>query len=195
MASFSGVRGWGGLVILWAVIPGRAISGAPSEAMTDVAVAFAQPPDAVRPHVLWHWMNGNISKEGITLDLEAMHRVGIRGAHIYNAAPSIPSGPVRFMTLEWRELSRHALQEADRLGMEIGFHDCAGWSSSGGPWVPVEQSMMELTWNETRVDGGVVFDVVLAQPFTRKNFFATKSCWPCRCRRRKRFVCGIYRRR
>ena len=26
--------------------------------------------------VWWHWMNGNISKEGIKLDLEWMHRVG-----------------------------------------------------------------------------------------------------------------------
>ena len=75
----------------------------------DLDRQFIDPPDAVRPHVEWHWMNGNVTREGITLDLEAMRRVGIRGAQIWNAAPAIPPGPAQFMTPEWREMMRFAI--------------------------------------------------------------------------------------
>jgi hypothetical protein len=32
-----------------------------------------------KPRVWWHWMNGDITREGIRLDLEWMKRVGIGG--------------------------------------------------------------------------------------------------------------------
>jgi hypothetical protein len=38
---------------------------------------FKSPPDLAKPRVWWRWMNGNIMKEGIRLDLEWMKRVGI----------------------------------------------------------------------------------------------------------------------
>jgi len=27
---------------------------------------FQNPPDSAKPRVWWHWMNGNITKEGIS---------------------------------------------------------------------------------------------------------------------------------
>jgi hypothetical protein len=33
---------------------------------TDLEQGFARPPDSARPHVWWQWMNGNITKEGIS---------------------------------------------------------------------------------------------------------------------------------
>src|SRR5580765_2361586 len=95
---------------------------------------FLQPPSSAKPHTWWHWMNGNITKEGITADLEAMQRVGVGGAQIFNVDCGIPHGDVQLMSPEWRELFKHAIKEADRLGIEICVHNCAGWSSSGGPW-------------------------------------------------------------
>jgi hypothetical protein len=52
--------------------------------------AFRNPPDSARPLVWWHWMNGNISKEGIRLDLEWMHRAGIAGFQNFDAALATP---------------------------------------------------------------------------------------------------------
>ena len=49
----------------------------------DLAAGFQNPPASAKPHNWWHWMNGNISKEGITKDLEAMARVGIGGFQIF----------------------------------------------------------------------------------------------------------------
>src|ERR1035437_5807100 len=72
----------------------------------SLEAGFQHPPDSARPQTWWHWMNGNVSREGITADLEAMKRVGIGGAQIFNVHCGIPAGPVKFMSPEWRELRR-----------------------------------------------------------------------------------------
>src|SRR5450432_1985347 len=77
---------------------------------------FASPPASAKPHTWWHWMNGNVTREGITADLEAMERVGIGGAQIFNAGEGIPPGPAKFLSPEWREIMKFAAQEANRLG-------------------------------------------------------------------------------
>src|ERR1700754_959077 len=66
--------------------------------------AFQQPPASGRPYTYWMWMNGNITKEGITLDLEAMQRGGIGAAYIYNNAVGIPRGPVDYNSEHWKEM-------------------------------------------------------------------------------------------
>src|SRR5215475_129015 len=57
---------------------------------------FTHPPDSARPWVNWFWLNGNISREGITADLEAMQRVGIGGVLLMDVSQDIPPGPVAF---------------------------------------------------------------------------------------------------
>src|SRR5437899_2152263 len=125
---------------------------------------FRNPPDSARPQTWWHWMNGNITKAGITADLEAMKRIGLGGATIVNVDCEIPPGPVKFMSPEWREDFKFAVQEADRLGLKLTVENCAGWSSSGGPWNTVTNAMQRLTSSETRAQGPAVFDAVLPQP-------------------------------
>ena len=98
-------------------------------------------------------MNGNVTKEGITADLEAMKRVGVGGAQIFNVHCEIPAGKVKFMSDDWREMIKHAVKEADRLGLELCMHNCAGWSSSGGPWIKPEYAMQIVTFTEKQVKG------------------------------------------
>ena len=131
-----------------------------------LSTGFATPPASARPHTWWHWMNGNITKEGITADLEAMARVGIGGAQIFNAGEGIPAGPVKFNSPEWHEMFSFAVKEADRLGIELCIHNCAGWSSSGGPWNSKENSMQHVVISETKVAGGQKFSGTLSQPRT-----------------------------
>lgn len=116
-------------------------------------------------------MNGNITKEGITTDLEAMQRVGIGGAQIFNVGCGIPAGPVEFFTPEWREMMKHAAKEADRLGIELCIHNCAGWSSSGGPWNTPENAMQQLVTSEVSIVGPVQFSKKLPQPPTKLDFY------------------------
>lgn len=115
---------------------------------------FLDPPREARPHTWWHWMNGNVTRAGITADLEAMKRIGLGGAQIFNVSENIPEGPIAYNSDEWRGLVKFAAEEAKRVGIELCIHNCAGWSSSGGPWVTPEQAMQKLTIGETRVAGG-----------------------------------------
>ena len=118
-----------------------------------LATGFLNPPASARPHTWWHWMDGNVTKEGITADLEAMKEVGIGGAQMFTVAQGIPKGPVDYMSPLWREMTTHAIKEAGRLGIELCIHNCAGWSSSGGPWVEPENAMQTLAWSSVAVRG------------------------------------------
>ncbi|MCF7816366.1 MAG: hypothetical protein K9M54_00660 [Kiritimatiellales bacterium] len=132
--------------------------------------AFCNPSDSTKPGVYWYWLRNNISKEGITKDLEAMKRVGIGRAYIGNVdATPIGQGSVKMFSDEWWELTAHAIREGGRLGVDIGVFNCPGWSQSGGPWVKPEQSMRYLAVSETKVSGPGKFSAVLpvpGQPFT-----------------------------
>ncbi len=133
--------------------------------------SFLNPPDSARPQTWWHWMNGNITKEGITADLEAMKQIGLGGATIVNADCGIPRGPVPFMSAEWREDFKFAVQEANRLGLKLCVENCAGWSSSGGPWNTVTNAMQRLTSSETRTQGPTLFDALLPPPPVTLGFY------------------------
>ena len=116
-------------------------------------------------------MNGNITKAGITADLEAMKQIGLGGATIVNVDCGIPRGPVNFLSAEWREDFKFAVEEANRLGLELSVENCAGWSSSGGPWNTVTNAMMRVTTSEVRVSGPTNFNTVLPLPPTKLGFY------------------------
>jgi (4-O-methyl)-D-glucuronate---lignin esterase len=143
---------------------------------------FREPPASARPRVWWHWMNGNVTREGITADLEWMKRVGIGGVQQFDASignifegqfqtPQFVEKRIVYHTPEWKELLRHAAAECDRLGLEMTMHTAGGWSETGGPWVKPEQAMKKLVWSETGVEGGRRFTGVLpAPPSVNGNF-------------------------
>ena len=128
---------------------------------------FVGPPQSARPLVWWHWMNGNISKEGIKLDLEWMHRVGIGGFQNFDAAlatPQVVDKRLAYMTPEWKDAFKYATTLADQLGMEEAIAGSPGWSESGGPWVTGPEAMKKYVWSETPVQGGKPFTGKLAHP-------------------------------
>lgn len=142
-----------------------------ASAQSDLEQTFKNPPASAKPHTWWHWINGSVTKAGITADLEAMKEIGLGGAQIFNVEVGIPEGDTPFMSPQWKECLVHAFKEAKRLGIEICVHNCAGWSSSGGPWVKPEHAMQSLTYTETEVEGPAKFDQVLKQPETRLNYY------------------------
>jgi hypothetical protein len=130
---------------------------------------FKNPPASARPRVWWHWMNGNITKEGIQLDLEWMKRVGIAGFQNFDAAlntPKLVDRRLVYMTPEWKDAFLFATKLADQLGLEEAIAGSPGWSESGGPWVKPSQGMKKLVWSETRLEGGKHFSGVLPHPPT-----------------------------
>jgi hypothetical protein len=84
---------------------------------------FRHPPDSAKPRVWWHWMNGNISKEGIKLDLEWMHRVGLGGFQNFDAAlatPQVVDHRLAYMTPEWKDAFKYATMLADQQVRRAG---------------------------------------------------------------------------
>jgi hypothetical protein len=131
---------------------------------SQLAESFAHPPESARPWVYWFWANGNVTKEGITADLEAMQRVGIGGVLIMDVDPAVPPGPVAFASTQWREIFHFTCAEANRLGLEVNLYNAAGWAGSGGPWITPELSMQKVVWSETAVEGPRHFAEALPNP-------------------------------
>ena len=95
----------------------------------------------------WEWMNGNITKEGITKDLEYMKAAGIESAFIFDTWVGIGRGSVDYGSQEWIDAIKHACKEAQRLGIVLGLHNSPGYTAMGGPWIQPEESMKQLTWS------------------------------------------------
>lgn len=147
---------FGGGLSTGAILPAQPRGG-------SLAEGFAQPPDSAKPWVFWFWLNGNLTKEGITGDLEAMKRAGIGGVLIMSIAGGVKPGPVEFMSAEWRDIFRHVVAEADRLGIEVDMNNDDGWDC-GGPWIKPEHAMQKMVWTETQVAGPQKLSLSLPQP-------------------------------
>lgn len=153
-------------LLLWLLSPVLAIP-----AGSVLEQNFLHPSASARPWVYWFWLNGNITSNGITADLEAMQRVGIGGVLIMEVDQGAPKGPADFGKERWRGLFQHMLSEAHRLGLEVNMNNDAGWCGSGGPWITPELAMQKLVWTETNLAGPLHFEGVLAQPKAVSNYY------------------------
>jgi alpha-L-rhamnosidase len=70
------------------------------EELEAVWAGFANPPDEARPRAWWHWMDGNVDPEGIRLDLEWLHDVGVRGVQMFDGGMGTP---LVVLKLVWSE--------------------------------------------------------------------------------------------
>ena len=155
-----------GLMIVTGLTVLMALASARTWAET-LEEGFVDPPDAAQPRTWWHWTGGNVTKEGITKDLEWMWRVGIGGAQLADVSFGMGQTieeKIEFGSPEWFDAVRHAAAEAQRLGLELTIFSSAGWSETGGPWVKPEQAMKKLVWSQTVVEGPRPFAGKLPQP-------------------------------
>jgi hypothetical protein len=143
----------------------------PLLAADPLATGFASPPPSARPWVYLFPLDGNLSREGITADLEAMQRVGIGGVLYMETDQGAPTGPAAFGGTQWRELFKHLCAESQRLGLEVNMNNDAGWCGSGGPWITPELSMQRIVWTETNVSGPQRFEGVLPRPEATKDYY------------------------
>ena len=126
---------------------------------------FLRPPDEAKPRVYWWWLNNLVSQQGITRDLEQFKAKGIGGVLLFNAgapAGAMPSGP-DFMSPAWREMVKHALAEAARLGLEVSINLCSGWDA-GGPWITDETASHHYVQTELAVNGPQKFQAKIPLP-------------------------------
>ena len=139
--------------------------------VADLEAGFKNPPNDAKARTWWHWISGNVSKSGITKDLEAMKAVGIQEAQLFNVHLGSPQGVVKYLSKEWLDLFEFSAEEAQRLGLELAFHNSAGWSSSGGPWVTEEYAMQTVVFSEITIEGGKAISKKISRPETKFDYY------------------------
>ena len=130
-----------------------------------LSAGFVHPPEEAKPRIYFLWLNNLVSKEGITHDLEEIHAKGFAGVTLVSDAGEagpMPSGP-DFMSPEWRELLKHAVREAARLGLEVNLDQCSGWND-GGPWITDEMAEQHYVQSELQLKGPRMFMGNLPMP-------------------------------
>ena len=148
-----------------------------SAAPTDsLEASFQHPPASARPWVFWFWINGNVSKEGITKDLEALNKVGVGGLiwMEVSGAQWAPAGSITTFSPQWHECMQWTVKECARLGMELDLSVGSGYGA-GGPHITPELSMQELVWSEQTVEGGKGVHITLDKPKVKTAGVAKKG--------------------
>ncbi len=154
-----------GFVLLGAVILVFAACGpgaphGPGPAADGPALSekdFLDPPLSARPSVLWPWLNGFVDRDELTRELEELKAKGLGGAIIWDVGSLsdpkkiIPAGPA-FLGPESVASISHAIDEAERLGLELGLFASSSWNA-GGAWIKPENASQRLLCREIRVKG------------------------------------------
>ena len=151
------------------------LSSVDTHAQTDyIYKNFQNPPAEARPQVWWHWMNGNVSKDGIRKDILWMHNSGITGFHVFDAGmgcPQIVPKLITYLSPEWKDCLKYAVSLADSLHMDVTIAASPGWSCTGGPWVKPEDAMKKITWHSMIINGGRTFKGKLPEAFNATGNF------------------------
>ena len=146
----------------------------PSVSQADPAEVFINPPENAKPGVLWMWMGSNLSRAGITKDLETLKEAGFSRTTMFSLADITTSlsaeignrhGPeIISWTEPWWDMVRFAAEESKRLGMDFGMFNCPGYETSGGTWITPELSMQDICWSEQLVTGNDRIVLTLKRP-------------------------------
>jgi hypothetical protein len=98
-----------------------------------------------KPWSRWWWHGNQLTKEGITAELEAYQKAGLGGLEItpiYGVFGEEETF-INYLSPEWMELFLYTLKEAERLDLGIDMATGTGWPF-GGPWVNSEDACKNM---------------------------------------------------
>ena len=112
-------------------------------------LASASAAELVRGPEIWlELMGGNVRKDGLRCDLEAIKGAGFSGIHFFhiNRGGAWPECPEQIpcMSEKWDDVVEFLGDECARLGLELVVQNCPGWSQSGGPWIDLDHCMRDI---------------------------------------------------
>ncbi len=149
---------------------GASVAGGDSASFPPVSdgyAEFASPPASYRPETWFHLIGGNVAKEGLTVDLEAVAAAGLSGIQLFHGSgrawPGV-SPQIQTLSPAWDGMIEHVANETRRLGLRFTMQNCPGWAMSGGPWITPDRAMRHLIWSREDVAGGSEVSVSLPQP-------------------------------
>lgn len=137
------------------IAPDAETLGAPFSPKDEAA--FQQPEKVFYPETWFHFIGGNISREGIDADLQAIADAGISGVQWFHGSGGMWPGTTRHLTQltpEWEDMVSYVGGKASSLGLRLTVQTCPGWSMAGGPWIKPENAMRQLIWSRTDVPAG-----------------------------------------
>lgn len=138
-----------------------------AQSLSDLRHDFLNPQPQHKPTIIWQWMDGLVTKEGVTRDLEAFKEAGLAGVQNFQIGgprqskvgnPAMPIG-----SDNWKNMIRWTLDECERLGLTFGTHNCPGWTSSAYPTIEPRYSMLQLVYTETPLSERIE-TIALPQP-------------------------------
>jgi len=144
-----------GIAILALVACGPAMPDAAQNQPSEKS--FFNPPLSVRPSVLWTWLNGYVDNDQLARELREMKAKGLAGALIWDLGSLrdpkkiTPAGPAFLGPESLRSISR-AIDEAGRLGLELGLVASSSWNA-GGAWIKPENASKRLLCSQMPVKG------------------------------------------
>jgi hypothetical protein len=140
----------------------------PPATVERLARDFEMPPTDSRPRAYWFWLEKNITETGLTRDLEAMKRIGLKGFNICDLQGG--AGEVTPLSAPWCKAVEHTARECDRLGLSLGMSSSAGWVA-GGPWITPALSMQDIVWRHCFVKGPIEGEIQLPQPLSNRGYY------------------------
>ena len=123
---------------------------------------FMTPPMESRPSALWSWLNGHLDPDQLIYELREMKAKGMRGPVMWDVGSlrdplkMIPAGPA-FLGDSAVSVMRLVLDEAERLGLELGLFASSSWNA-GGPWIDTVNASKEIRSSEVLVSGPAHFE-------------------------------------
>jgi hypothetical protein len=130
--------------------------------------SFLAPPKVYHPETWFHYIGGNVSKDGITKDLEAIAKAGFSGIQLFHGQFGGPwpgvQPQITSLSPNWDDAVKHTAMECRRLGLNFSMNNCPGWATSGGPWIEPSNAMRNIVWNRTDVAGGGLITSILPMP-------------------------------
>ncbi len=166
------------LTVIVAITIGNCTNPQNDKSVNSLKSAFLNPPDSARPGVYWYFMDGNMSKEAMTADLESMKLAGIGNVLFLEVNIGVPRGKVDLLSEQWQDMFAHAVREAERLGITISLGVGPGWSGSGGPWVTGHESMQHLVTSVIKVTGNSQKPLILPKPVPKAPYFGEGAFTP-----------------
>lgn len=130
--------------------------------------SFLAPPKVYHPETWFHFIGGNVSKEGITKDLEAIAKAGFSGIQLFHGQFGGPwpgvQPQITSLSANWDDAVKHTAMECHRLGLNFSMNNCPGWATSGGPWIEPSNAMRNIVWSRTDITGGEFITKMLPVP-------------------------------
>ena len=128
---------------------------------------FQTPTRDHRPETWFHLIGGNVSKAGLTKDLEAISQAGMQGIQLFHGSgrawPGV-SPQIQTLSESWDDMIRHVADETKRLDLRFTMQNCPGWAMSGGPWITPDKAMRHVIASTQHLQGGQAVSIALVRP-------------------------------